>query len=181
MRLAALSRPSQAVQRLMTPGLAQDTIAVRKKLLDKFPFFDHTRAPPRLNPRPPSQIEIDTTVACLGSFKPGSGPGPTGLRADFLKQCLAAEDDDGCGALFTDFIQLLADGQAPTYLRQWYGGGGLMGVGKPDKPLDEDARPIVAGEVWRKLTFKCTLAADKKHVMEELAPQQLSVGVRGGS
>ena len=43
-----------------------------------------------------------------------------------------------------------------------------MGVGKSDKPLDEDARPIVAGEVWRKLIFKCTFAADKKHGMEQL-------------
>ena len=53
-----------------------------------------------------------------------------------------------------------------------------MGVGKEDKPLDVDARPIVAGEVWRKITFKCTLATDRSHVIEHVAPQQLSVGVR---
>ena len=58
------------------------------------------------------------------------------LRADFLMQCLALEDDDdGTCGVFRDLVQLFADGRAPTYLRQWYRGGGLMGVGKDGKPL----------------------------------------------
>ena len=180
MRLSALGRRSQAVQRLISPGLAEDTPAVRDKLLSKFPAFDHSQGPARLHPRPPTQIDVQTTDGCIKSFPNGNGPGPTGLRADFLKQCISSDEDDGCSALFAELVQLFADGNAPTYLRPWYGGGSLMGVGKAGKPLDVDARPIVAGEVWRKLTFKCTLATNRKHVIEELAPQQLSVGTPAG-
>ena len=55
-----------------------------------------------------------------------------------------------------------------------------MGVGKPGKSLDEDARPIVSGETWRKLAFKCTLSSDRAGVTEHLKPNQLSVGVASG-
>jgi len=102
MRLSALGRRSQAVQRLISPGLAEDTPAVRDKLLSKFPAFDHSQGPARLHPRPPTQIDVQTTDGCIKSFPNGNGPGPTGLRADFLKQCISSDEDDGCSALFAE-------------------------------------------------------------------------------
>ena len=44
-----------------------------------------------------------------------------------------------------------------------------IGVGKTDAraepiPLNEDARPIVMGLIWRKLVFKCTLTMDRPEV-----------------
>ena len=177
-RLVSLGRPGPAVQRLTSPGLANDTPQVRQKLLAKFPFFDHASAPRRLYPPPPGQIPVDGVVRGIKSFAHGAGPGPSGLRADFLRQCISKSDSSA--QLYREFVQLFADGAAPKYLGRWYGGGGLMGVGKTGKSLDEDARPIVGGETWRKLTFKCTLAIDKQEVTDHLKPRQLAVGIKAG-
>ena len=100
MRLSALGRPGPAVQRLTSQGVAHDTPAVRSKLMGKFPYFDHDRAPPRLYPRPPKQFDVDTVVVSLNSFPRFSGPGPTGLRAEFLVQCVKTDDDGGSSGLF---------------------------------------------------------------------------------
>eukprot|EP00973_Karenia_brevis_P016385 2244397-Karenia_brevis.AAC.1 len=54
--------------------------------------------------------------------------------------------DDPCVEAMYRVAMLFVEGRVPRYLRQWYGGGTLIGIGKDDKPLDEDARPIVIGE-----------------------------------
>ena len=180
MRLASLGRKAQAVQRLVSPGIAQDTPAVREKLIEEFPEFEHSKAPRRLIPAPPDSILVDTVASVIASSRMGVGCGPSGLRAFFLAQCSGKGDEDACNIVFREFVQLLADGRAPSHLRQWFGGGSLVGVGKDDKPLDVDARPIVSGEDWRKIIFKCTVQADKNRITGRLKPNQVSVGVKAG-
>ena len=53
----------------------------------------------------------------------GVGPGPDGLRVDFLKALVGESDDDPILHTLRDFAQLLADGGGPTYLRPWLAGG----------------------------------------------------------
>ena len=78
----------------------------------------------------------------------GSGPGPDGLRADFLKGVVGySADSEGLGVLKL-FVQMLADADISEALQPWLAGGTLVGVGKMDKdgrpvPLDRNARPIV--------------------------------------
>ena len=145
-KLVGLGRLSQALQRLTSPGLAEPTAQVRSKLLAKFPpcppspSGGEAQAPP-----PPGEIEALALARALRSFKAGAGPGPSGLRPDFLKQLLGA-DDEPMLPLFRDFAQLLADGEAPEGVREWLGGGALVGVGKRGVSLRDDARPIVMGE-----------------------------------
>jgi len=79
------------------------------------------------------------------------------------------------------FAQLFVDGSVPRYLRQWYGGGTLVGIGKDDKPLDEDARPIVCGEAWKRVACKVAFLDGKKELAEELKPHQVAVGMPGGA
>ena len=38
--------------------------------------------------------------------------------------------EDPIVIVFGDFVQLIVDGNVPGYLRQWYGGGRLVGIGK---------------------------------------------------
>ena len=57
----------------------------------------------------------------------------------------------------------------------------LVGIGKDDKPLDEDARPIVVGEFWRRVAGKVALLADKDALTGWLKPGQVAVGVRSGA
>ena len=162
--LAGLGRPSQAIHRLQSPGLAHNTPQVQQKLMAKFPPL-----PPGSPPAddivmpPPPQISVTTVSKAIKSFHVGVGTGPDGLRADLLKMLMGDEEDEGILLLYRDFVQLLADGLAPLHLRPWLGGGQLIGIGKVDPqgnpiPLDQDARPIVMGVTWRKVVFKCTLA-----------------------
>ena len=134
---------------------------------------------------PPSLIPVEDVAKAIRSFHVGVGPGPDGLRADLLKILMGHEDDEEILPLYRDFVQLLADGLAPTYLRPWLGGGQLIGIGKVDQqgapiPLDQDARPIVMGLTWRKVVFKRTLAMDKPSIRTRLMPSQLAVGVSCG-
>ena len=134
---------------------------------------------------PPSLIPVEDVAKAIRSFHVGVGPGPGGLRADLLKTLMGHEEDEGILPLYRDFVQLLADGLAPTYLRPWLGGGQLIGIGKVDQqgapiPLDQDARPIVMGLTWRKVVFKRTLAMDKPSIRTRLMPSQLAVGVSCG-
>ena len=186
-RLTGLGRISQALSRLTSPGLAANTAAVRSALLAKFPAIPGARqASARHPPPPPGLIEMPVFLRALRSFAVGVGPGPDGLRADFLKALVGVTDDDPILHTLRDFAQLLADGGAPTYLRPWLAGGQLIGVGKHDSlgrpiPLDTDARPIVMGVTWRKLVFKCTLQMDRATLRERLLPHQLAVGVSCGA
>ena len=90
------------------------------------------------------------------------------------------EPEDEIVDVFVAFVQLLVDGLAPGYLRQWYGGGRLVGVGKDGKPLSEDARPIVCGEAWRRIACKVVLGGCRAELAEDLAPSQVAVGVAAG-
>eukprot|EP00438_Fugacium_kawagutii_P000312 Skav205273 [mRNA] locus=scaffold1841:208849:211374:- [translate_table: standard] len=185
-RLAGLGRPSQAIHRLQSPGLAHPTPQVKQKLLAKFPPLPQQTPPADgLQMPPPPFIAVGDVVKAIRSFRVGVGPGPDGLRADFLKALIGHDEDEGILPLYRDLVQLLADGLAPTYLRPWLGGGQLIGIGKVDAkgspiPLDQDARPIVMGLTWRKVVFKCTLAADKATIRARLWPSQLAVGVSCG-
>ena len=60
------------------------------------------------------------------SVRPGAGPGPDGLRGDLLKDLLGGEHAEPIGLLFRDLVQLMADGDAPSYFCPWLGGGRLL-------------------------------------------------------
>ena len=135
---------------------------------------------------PAPHIPIEQVIRAIKSFAPGVGPGPDGLRADYLKQIMGPDDDDTIIPLYREFVQLLVDGLAPAHLRPWLAGGQLIGIGTVDAsgipiPLDQDARPIVMGLTWRKIAFKCTLAMDKARFQERLAPSELAVGIACGA
>ncbi|CAE7237140.1 STRN3, partial [Symbiodinium natans] len=186
-RLVGLGRISQALHRLTSLGLASDTPAVRAALLAKFPAIPPGREVVGRHPAaPPGHIEMDVFLRALRSFAVGVGPGPDGLRAEFLKSMIGDSEDDPVLLYMRDFAQLLGDGLAPTYLRPWLAGGQLIGVGKHDSlgrpiALIADARPIVMGLTWRKLVFKCTLQMDKATLRERLLPDQMAVGVVCGA
>ena len=93
-KLVGLGRLSQALQRLTSPGLAENTAQVRAKLLAKFPPCPCGRPEgSSALPPPPEEIEATSVAKAIRSFKAGAGPGPNGLRSDFLKQCLGADDE----------------------------------------------------------------------------------------
>ena len=76
----------------------------------------------------PPEILLETVYAAIFSFRKGAGPGPDGIRGDFLRDMLGQRpDEEPIAKLFRDLVQLLADGKAPEYLRPFFGGGKLVG------------------------------------------------------
>ena len=75
---------------------------------------------------------------------------------------------------------LFVEGRVANFLRQWYAGGALVGIGKDDQPLEVDARPIVVGEAWRRLAGKIAILKDKGELGGWLRPSQVAVGVKAG-
>ena len=184
-RLVALGRSGQAMKRLVSPGLAASNEQIRQKLLAKFPpspagKLQRTALPPT------PEIPLDVLFQSLKSFPTGSGPGPDGLRADFLKGFVGHSLDSEYLMTLHRFIRIVVDAELPEGLRPWMAGGTLVGVGKVDKSghpvaLDQDARPIVMGQVFRKLAFKCSFRLDSGTIKARLLPRQLAVAVGGGA
>ena len=98
-------------------------------------------------------------VKQVQSFDASAGAGPTGLRPQFIKELVGEDGDDPRVQATFQLSVLFVEGRVPRFLRQWYAGGTLVGIGKDDKPLDEDARPIVVGEFWRRVAGKVALLA----------------------
>ena len=166
-------------------GLAACTETVKNKLLAKFPGNPRGRSYRSALPRTP-EIELSILLKALHSFPVGAGPGPDGLRADFLKGLVGHSLESPLLPILQQFMQVLADADVPAALQPWLAGGTLIGIGKVDKkgksiPLTQDARPIVMGHVFRKLVFKCTFTLDTATIRDRLLPQQVAVGVSGGA
>ena len=84
-RLVSLGRLGQAAKRL-SPGLAETNDAVKQKFLIISPYNHDDIAPRLMQAQPPApEFLLKLVFKLLQSFPIGSGPGPDGLRADFLK------------------------------------------------------------------------------------------------
>ena len=179
-KLAALGRASKAMQGLITPGMAADTAAVRSKMAAKFPG--------RLIPVSIAQgflpaaagATLEDFIRMVQTFDSSAGPGPSGLRPQFAKELVGESGDDQCVQGMFEVSMLFVEGRVPRFLRRWYAGGTLVGIGKDDKPLEEDARPIVVGEFWRRVSGKVSLSADQEDLSGWLKPCQVAVGVKAG-
>ena len=179
-KLTAVGRARKAMQGLVTPGMAADTPAVRAKMAAKFP---QRSIPVRITQGflpPAAGVEVGDFIKAVGTFDSSAGAGPTGLRPQFVKELVGAGADDPCVQAMFDVSALFIEGRVPRFLRRWYAGGNLVGIGKDDKPLEEDARPIVVGEFWRRVSGKMSLFSDKDELSGWLKPGQVAVGVEAG-
>eukprot|EP00439_Symbiodinium_sp_Y106_P026813 s1641_g3.t1 len=182
-RLVSLGRVGEATRRLVSPALASETPAVKARLLAKFPERDEAEMVSASCVEPP-EIPLETVYAAIFSFRKGAGPGPDGIRGDFLRDMLGQRpDEEPIAKLFRDLVQLLADGKAPEYLRPFFGGGKLVGGGKKDGngnlTLEADARPIVLGLTWHKVVFKATFSLDRSRIQARLGDTQLALTKSG--
>ena len=125
--------------------------------------------------------EIEDFIKEVKSFDADAGAGPTGLRPRFVKDLVGESGEDPCVQAMFQLSMLFVEGRVPRFLSQWYAGGTLVGIGKDDKPIDEDARPIVVGDFWRRVSAKVALLADTDALTGWLKPSQVAVGVKAGS
>ena len=151
-KMAGLGRVSKAIQAIITPGLAGDTPRVQKKLADKFPRRNLVVDQGRVLPEA-TAAEAEDFIKQVRGFKSDAGPGPSGLRPQFIKEMVGDDGDDACVEAMFRLAMLFVEGWVPRYLKRWYGGGNLAGIGKDDK----HARLIVVGEAWRQVAGKIVI------------------------
>ncbi len=181
MSLGRRGQPAKAISRLIDPGLAPDTTQVENIMRSKF------IAPPASqagSSRPPAPVANEVSEECvvrsIKSFNTGAAPGLSGHRPDFMKQIIGQKGDASCVSVFTAFVNMLANGEAPRALAPYLGGAVGTAQDKVSKTGEQDARPTCAGECWRRLVSKCMLSTELDNLREHLLPHQLAVGVPGG-
>ena len=168
---------SRGVQALTSRGIDQSSLAAYNAMVEKHP--QRTLASSGEDLPPPLVISAEQVKSALLSFRPGTAPGPSGLRADHLKSALKAHSPArGEGFLYalTKFCNILASGKAPRSIAPHFFGASLFAANKKDG----GHRPIAVGEVLRRLVSKCLAFESASKAAELLAPLQVGVGVRNG-
>ena len=75
--------------------------------------------------------EVEDFVKQVKSFDSDAGPGPSGLRPQFIKDLVGEAGDDPSHAC-------KQCSRVPKFLSRWFAGGTLVGNGKDDQPIDEE-------------------------------------------
>ena len=168
----------KAIQALSSSGLARVTPEILEQMLDKHPNSPPPPIPPG-TPPPPPEISHQDVLRALKSFPSGSSPGPSGLRANHLKEAVLCPSPDHAAKAtraLSEVVRLLAAGHSPQAVVSHLCGAILLARQKKGGGL----RPIAVGEVLRRLTSKCLSRAVQDQAISSLTPLQVGVGVKVG-
>ena len=95
----------------------------------------------------PLQVSNQDVHEAIRGFKPGSAPGPSGLRGEHLKEPGGRANPCGAATLgqLTRLVNLMAAGCMPEAVVPYFCGANLF----PDKKKDRHLRPVAVGETLR--------------------------------
>ena len=178
-RLAQEGQYTRSLQSLTSAGMAQHNRTTVDIMTDK-----HPPAPlvPILQPEsntPQMTFSQTQVYNSIKSFRKGSAPGPSGLRAEHLKVATKSAPPnrtDKATSAITKLVNCMAGGKVPEEVAVYLCGARLHAANKKDGGI----RPIAVGNILRRLTSKCFSYAMSDRAATTLAPHQLGVGVRGG-
>jgi hypothetical protein len=178
-RLVKEGQYSRAAQALTSAGLVEQTQTTTAAMLQLHPQG------PRVIPRadepdtPALSFDKEHVLKCIKSFKAGSAPGPSGLRAEHIKVAVKKvprnRTDKALDAV-TKLVNVLGAGHLPEEAAPYFSGARLFGGKKKCGGI----RPIAVGTITRRLVSKCFSFTVSVKAAQLLAPFQLGVGVRGG-
>ena len=176
--LVAAGNLSKAANELVSTGLHRMTPAVQQKLHELHP---QAPLPPRRaepSPTPSAQCEVTDVRAAIMSFPTASAPGPSGLRADHLRDCITSVSPPAAAQLLnavTALCNRCLAGDLPECFADLFLSARLL----PFKKKDDGVRPIAVGEVLRRLVAKVAFRQILPKAQEILPPPtQLGVGVK---
>ena len=179
-RLVGEGQLSRAAQALVSSGIAPANDENLEKMKTLHPQADR---PPTLVPDPSVPPLVVTGAQVLDnikSFKKGSAPGPSGLRAEHLKVAVVAgaapNGVDKCIEAVTKLVNVILAGKVPERAAPCFFGARLHAAKKKSGGI----RPIAVGEIARRLASKCAMSAVSEKASQFLSPSQLGVGIRGG-
>ena len=178
--LAADGQFSKATKALVIPGPLSWDENTEKALRDKHPQAQG--APDLSDLAGPSRAQVPEFDGALvrkmlKSFSRGTAPGPTGLRAQHLKDAVKSAHGDEAIEQLTLICNLLARGDVPEQLSQYLAGASLLALEKPGGGV----RPIAIGEVLRRLVAKCFCHFYEREATGYLWPRQIGVAAPLGA
>ena len=180
MQLAADGQYSKDTKALVSPGPLGRDEHTENVMKEKHPLAQG--APDLSDLAAPSRAQVpefDSTLVkkMLKSFSRGTAPGPTGLRAQHLKDAVRSAHGDEAIEQITSTCNLLARGNAPEFFAQHLAGASLMALQKPAGGI----RPIAIGEVLRRLVAKCFCNVYERDATAYLWPRQIGVAAPLGA
>ena len=170
---------SRASKALISRGIDQNSAEARAQMVDKHPTVEVAPTPAEENPSQPITLTSRQVYEAIRGFKAGTAPGPSGLRAEHLKEAKAARTEGrGAAALssLTRLVNTMASGKVAAGVAPYLCGGNLFAAVKKDGGY----RPVAVGDILRRLTSKCVAYAVAARASNHLRPFQYGVGVRGG-
>ena len=177
-KLARSGQYGRAIQALSSQGLADDSEEVFEALSSK-----HPQAPPPVLPEGPlpATITISAEVVkqAVQSFHPDTAPGPSGMRANYFKDLLAAPNANQRQRYFqalSSLVNAMNRGKVPYAIRPYLFAATLHAIKKKHGGI----RPIAVGDVYSRLTSKCLASSLAEDAASFFSPLQLGVKVRGG-
>ena len=114
------------------------------------------------------------------SMNCASAPGPDGLRPSHVHQFLGESAGDEREAVANElhaFAEVCTAGRIPDTIKPFVFGATLCALRKNDNSL----RPIAVGNVLRRLISKAISTLLRERAATLLSPNQLGVGISGGS
>ena len=168
----------KALQSLTSAGLAKLSNDVLVEMRAKHPVSSIPNLP--TDPPPPTvQVSKEEVSRALKSFPNGSTPGPSGLRANHLRQAVFCPSPDRANhalTCLTRLVNLLCGGKVPADVVPHLCGASLL----PCKKKAGGLRLIAVGEVLHHLTSKCAATSVQCIALEIIAHLQLGVRVSAG-
>ncbi len=151
-RLLAMGFASKAVRALDAARVLEATPKVIRQLKEKHPDAPPPTELPEATASP--HVTTESTRKAIHAFHRGSAPGPTGLRAEHLQDCLAAASFGTAEAMLyeiAEWVNMVAQGNGTADLHSWLAAARLIPLAK----TDDGVRPIAIGEVLRRIVGKC--------------------------
>ena len=177
-RLIQEGQYSRAAKALLSGGIDQSSAEALAAMRDK-----HPQGPPPSIPTDelpvPFSSNSEKVAKALKSFKAGSAPGPSGLRAEHIKAAVSTPTPsraDRAITVLTRLVNCIIAGRVPASIRPHFFGANLFAAVKRNGGF----RPVAVGEVYRRLSSKVCAYEVSPSAAEFLKPYQLGVGVKNG-
>eukprot|EP00731_Ephydatia_muelleri_P021465 Em0014g56a len=118
----------------------------------------------------------------LRSFTKGTSAGPSGLSIQHLLDAASVPLQTPICDSLKGVVNILASGKAPKSVSAFLSGGRLIALnkGKFSEGRCTDIRPIVVGEVLRRLTGKCLCSILRDKFSTFFQPSQFGVACKAG-
>ena len=150
----------KACKILTSDGLAPNNETTWNLMLSKHPASELPSIP-EITHEPVSLGSDFNILSVLRSFPKDTGAGPSGLHVQHLLDVSSTALPTPICASLREVINLLASGKAPPTVSKYLAGGNLIALNKFKEGCPPDIRPIVFGEILRRLTGKCICALIK--------------------